>query len=82
MPSTGLTVAVTGPTGDLGLSIVDALERSRVGLALRIARGPAHAVEDAPTAVDLVADQLRVLAHVRVAAASHLVRGDRDGAEG
>jgi UDP-glucose 4-epimerase len=28
MTSTGLTVAVTGPTGDLGLSIVDALERS------------------------------------------------------
>src|SRR5688572_12672497 len=40
MPSTGLTVAVTGPTGDLGLSIVDALERSRavkrvVGMARR-----------------------------------------------
>jgi nucleoside-diphosphate-sugar epimerase len=27
--NTGLTVAVTGPTGDLGLGIVDALERSR-----------------------------------------------------
>jgi UDP-glucose 4-epimerase len=38
--STGLTVAVTGPTGDLGRSIVDALERSRsvtriVGMARR-----------------------------------------------
>ena len=40
MPTTGLTVAVTGPTGDLGLGIVDALERSRavkriVGMARR-----------------------------------------------
>ena len=40
MPSTGLTVAVTGPTGDLGLGIVDALERSLavkriVGMARR-----------------------------------------------
>jgi nucleoside-diphosphate-sugar epimerase len=40
MPNTGLTVAVTGPTGDLGLGIVDALERSRavrrvVGMARR-----------------------------------------------
>ena len=40
MTSTGLTVAVTGPTGDLGLSIVDALERSRavkriIGMARR-----------------------------------------------
>jgi UDP-glucose 4-epimerase len=40
MTSTGLTVAVTGPTGDLGLSIVDALESSRavkriVGMARR-----------------------------------------------
>jgi UDP-glucose 4-epimerase len=40
MASTGLTVAVTGPTGDLGLGIVDALERSRsvkriVGMARR-----------------------------------------------
>jgi nucleoside-diphosphate-sugar epimerase len=40
MANTGLTVAVTGPTGDLGLSIVDALERSRavkriVGMARR-----------------------------------------------
>lgn len=40
MPSQGLTVAVTGPTGDLGLSVVDALERSRavkrvVGMARR-----------------------------------------------
>jgi nucleoside-diphosphate-sugar epimerase len=36
----GLTVAVTGPTGDLGLAVVDALERSRsvkriVGMARR-----------------------------------------------
>jgi UDP-glucose 4-epimerase len=40
MATTGLTVAVTGPTGDLGRSIVDALERSRavsriVGMARR-----------------------------------------------
>ena len=40
MASTGLSVAVTGPTGDLGLAIVDALERSRavkhiVGMARR-----------------------------------------------
>jgi UDP-glucose 4-epimerase len=40
MATTGLTVAVTGPTGDLGLGIVDALERSRavkriVGMARR-----------------------------------------------
>jgi UDP-glucose 4-epimerase len=40
VPSTDLTVAVTGPTGDLGRSIVDALERSRsvkriVGMARR-----------------------------------------------
>src|ERR687894_1677610 len=40
MATTGLTVAVTGPTGDLGLAIVDALERSRsvrriVGMARR-----------------------------------------------
>ena len=40
MPATGLTVAVTGPTGDLGLSIVGALERSRavrrvIGMARR-----------------------------------------------
>jgi nucleoside-diphosphate-sugar epimerase len=40
MANTGLTVAVTGPTGDLGLGIVDALERSRsvkrvVGMARR-----------------------------------------------
>ena len=40
MPGTALTVAVTGPTGDLGLGIVDALERSRavkrvVGMARR-----------------------------------------------
>jgi UDP-glucose 4-epimerase len=40
MPSTGLTVAVTGPTGGLGLSVVHALERSLalkriVGMARR-----------------------------------------------
>lgn len=40
MPSDGLTVAVTGPTGDLGVAIVAALERSRrarriVGMARR-----------------------------------------------
>jgi UDP-glucose 4-epimerase len=40
MATTGLTVAVTGPTGDLGVGIVDALERSRsvkriVGMARR-----------------------------------------------
>src|SRR5687768_1737901 len=40
MASAGLTVAVTGPTGDLGIAIVDALERSRtvtrvVGMARR-----------------------------------------------
>jgi UDP-glucose 4-epimerase len=41
MTSTGLTVAVTGPTGDLGLSIVDALERSRaVKRILGMARRP------------------------------------------
>jgi nucleoside-diphosphate-sugar epimerase len=41
MPSTGLTVAVTGPTGDLGLGIVDALERSRsVGRIVGMARRP------------------------------------------
>src|SRR3954462_13270158 len=38
--SNGLTVAVTGPTGDLGIAIVSALERSRrvkkiVGMARR-----------------------------------------------
>jgi UDP-glucose 4-epimerase len=40
MATDGLSVAVTGPTGDLGISIVDALERSRrvkevVGMARR-----------------------------------------------
>jgi UDP-glucose 4-epimerase len=40
MPASGLTVAVTGPTGDLGIGIVDALQRSRavkriVGMARR-----------------------------------------------
>jgi UDP-glucose 4-epimerase len=40
MAATGLTVAVTGPTGDLGVAIVDALQRSRavkriVGMARR-----------------------------------------------
>ena len=29
MASDGLTVAVTGPTGDLGIGIVTALERSQ-----------------------------------------------------
>ena len=41
MATTGLTVAVTGPTGDLGLGIVDALERSRsVKRILGMARRP------------------------------------------
>jgi UDP-glucose 4-epimerase len=41
MANTGLTVAVTGPTGDLGLGIVDALERSRsVGRIVGMARRP------------------------------------------
>jgi UDP-glucose 4-epimerase len=41
MASTGLKVAVTGPTGDLGISIVDALERSRaVGEVVGMARRP------------------------------------------
>jgi UDP-glucose 4-epimerase len=40
MPTDGLTVAVTGPTGDLGVAMVSALERSRgvkkiVGMARR-----------------------------------------------
>src|SRR3954470_5728699 len=40
MAATGLKVAVTGPTGDLGIAVVDALERSRavkqiVGMARR-----------------------------------------------
>src|ERR671934_1056506 len=40
MPADGLTVAVTGPTGDLGIALVDPLERSRrvkriVGMARR-----------------------------------------------
>src|SRR3954451_4028601 len=40
MAADGLTVAVTGPTGDLGIAIVSALERSRgvkriVGMARR-----------------------------------------------
>jgi nucleoside-diphosphate-sugar epimerase len=40
VPSQGLTVAVTGPTGDLGIAVVDRLERSRavkkiVGMARR-----------------------------------------------
>src|SRR3954467_8326876 len=40
MAATGLTVAVTGPTGDLGIAIVNALERSRavkkiIGMARR-----------------------------------------------
>ncbi|HEY1356771.1 MAG TPA: NAD-dependent epimerase/dehydratase family protein [Thermoleophilaceae bacterium] len=41
MPSDGLTVAVTGPTGDLGIAIVDALERARrVGSVVGMARRP------------------------------------------
>src|SRR5689334_6504619 len=40
MPTDGLTVTVTGPTGDLGVALVSALERSRrvkkiVGMARR-----------------------------------------------
>ena len=40
MAPQSLTVAVTGPTGDLGIAVVDALERSRavkkiVGMARR-----------------------------------------------
>lgn len=40
MPTEGLTVAVTGPTGDLGIAIMEALERTRgvkriVGMARR-----------------------------------------------
>jgi UDP-glucose 4-epimerase len=40
MPATGLSVAVTGPTGDLGIGVVGALQRSRavkriVGMARR-----------------------------------------------
>ncbi|MET0761409.1 MAG: NAD-dependent epimerase/dehydratase family protein [Thermoleophilaceae bacterium] len=41
MPTTGLTVAVTGPTGDLGIGIVDALQRSRsVSRIIGMARRP------------------------------------------
>jgi UDP-glucose 4-epimerase len=41
MPSAALTVAVTGPTGDLGLGIMDALERSRaVKSIVAMARRP------------------------------------------
>lgn len=41
MPATGLTVAVTGPTGDLGIGIVDALQRSRaVSSIIGMARRP------------------------------------------
>jgi UDP-glucose 4-epimerase len=40
-PSTGLTVAVTGPTGEIGQAVVGALERSRsVGRILGMARRP------------------------------------------
>jgi UDP-glucose 4-epimerase len=39
--STGLTVAITGPTGDIGRSVVRALERSRdVGRIIGMARRP------------------------------------------
>jgi UDP-glucose 4-epimerase len=41
MPASGLSVAVTGPTGDLGIAIVNALERSRsVKRILGMARRP------------------------------------------
>src|SRR5919106_6042019 len=41
MASDGLTVAVTGPTGDLGIAIVSGLERSRrVKRVLGMARRP------------------------------------------
>ncbi|HEY6779962.1 MAG TPA: NAD-dependent epimerase/dehydratase family protein [Thermoleophilaceae bacterium] len=41
MPSSGLTVAVTGPTGDLGIALVSALERSRaIGRVIGMARRP------------------------------------------
>jgi UDP-glucose 4-epimerase len=41
MASSDLTVAVTGPTGDLGLGVVDALERSRaVSRIIGMARRP------------------------------------------
>jgi len=44
--NTGLTVAVTGPTGDLGLGIVDALERSRsVKRIVGMARKPFEPAE-------------------------------------
>ena len=46
MPTTGLTVAVTGPTGDLGTGIVDALERSRaVKRVIGMARRPFEPAE-------------------------------------
>ena len=41
MPSPGITVAVTGPTGDIGRSLVRALERSReVGRIVGMGRRP------------------------------------------
>ncbi|HWH43955.1 MAG TPA: NAD-dependent epimerase/dehydratase family protein [Thermoleophilaceae bacterium] len=41
MPADGLTVAVTGPTGDLGVAVVGALHRSRqVKLIVGMARSP------------------------------------------
>src|SRR5215210_3187394 len=41
MASDGLTVAVTGPTGDLGIALVSALERSRrVKRIVGMARSP------------------------------------------
>ena len=40
-PAKGLTVAVTGPTGEIGQAVVEALERSReVGRILGMARRP------------------------------------------
>ena len=81
MTTTGLTVAVTGPTGDLGLSIVDALERSRavkriIGMARRpfdpAARGWRKTeyrqgdVTDAASVGDLVKDA-HVVVHLAFA---------------
>lgn len=46
MPTHGLTVAVTGPTGDLGVGVVSALERSRsVKRIVGMARRPFDAAE-------------------------------------
>jgi UDP-glucose 4-epimerase len=46
MPADGLTVAITGPTGDLGVAIMAALERSRrVRRIVAMARRPVDPVE-------------------------------------